>query len=132
MLQILDADRKKTEDLMVKAVSEARSGRVSAKTIQGLIDVEDSLRATLKDHVNDLTPTHGIQARRYINELHDTIGTLQDKNVSKYVGGAWTPQGNTMAELVNNMMRQGLKFAPCADGDDSYQNEAHDQSSARS
>jgi hypothetical protein len=115
-----DADRKQTEKLLTQAVTEARAGRVSAKAIQGLLDLEESMRATLKTHIHDLTPTQGVNARRYLNELHDTVSTLQDPNVSKYVGGTWVARGNTVPELVDNMLRQGLKFAPATDGDESY------------
>jgi hypothetical protein len=115
-----DADRKQTEKLMAQAVTEARSGRVNAKTIQGLQDLEDSMRVTLKTHIHDLTPTQGVNARRYLNELHDTVITLQDPNVTKYASGTWVARGNSVPELVDSMLSQGLRFAPASNGAESY------------
>src|SRR5262249_58824485 len=84
--------------------------------------VERGRRAgtTKKNHERKMAPPDGTTARRYMNELHDTIKTLEDPNVSKYVGGAWSAKGNNVAELVYNMTSQGLKFAAVTEGDDSY------------
>lgn len=118
--EFFDSNRKRVDELLPKAVGEARTGRVSAKVIQQLLDTEDALRADLKTHIHDLTPSQGVEARRYINDLHETFRTLQDPNVTKYVGGAWTAKGDNVTALVDNLTRQGLKFAPAAEGADSY------------
>lgn len=116
--EVFQADRKRMDGLMAQAVGQARSGkRVEPKIIRDLQTTEDSLRAQLKSSIHDLTPTQGVEARRYLNDLHDTARTLQDPNVSKYFGGQWSAKGNSVAELVDEMTRQGLKFAPATDGD---------------
>lgn len=118
--EFFDTNRKKVDQLLPQAVTEARSGRVSFKVIKDLESTEDALRADLKTHIHDLTPSQGVEARRYINDLHETFRTLQDPNVSKYVGGAWSAKGDQVGALVDNMTREGLKFAPAAEGSDSY------------
>jgi len=46
------------------------------------------------------------------------IQALQDPNVSRQFNGTWSPRGNNVAELADQMTKQGLKLAPAAPGDE--------------
>jgi hypothetical protein len=37
--------------------------------------------------------------------------------VANYITRKWAPKGNTVGEVVNEVNRQGLKFALAVDGD---------------
>lgn len=118
-LEYFDTGRKRMDAAMANAVAVLQAGkRVPAPQITEMLKIEDALRADLKAHINDLTPTQGVQARRYINELHDTIGTMQEAKASNFVTGRWSAQGNSVAELVMYLTKNGLKFAPAGSGDE--------------
>ena len=57
---------------------------------------------------------------RYLRELNQSMKVLQDPNVSNYFTGKYQATGNTVAELVQNMVGRGLTFAPAAPGDEPY------------
>jgi hypothetical protein len=112
-----DAGRKRMDKLMGQAIKQSMSGkRVDAKLIDQLQSTLAELQKTLEESVHDMTPTHWIQARRYLNTLRDTIRTLQSPTAAKYATGKWAARGDTVTELVMNLARDGLTFAPAAPG----------------
>jgi hypothetical protein len=113
------AGRKRMDQAMSAASAQIQSGkRADPKLVQEMLSAEDDLRLTLREHIHDLTPSQGIEARRYLNDLHETIRTFQDPNAANYVSGKWAPRGNTVGELVANMTSQGLRFAPVTPGNE--------------
>lgn len=113
------SSRKKMDQLMGTAMGQLMSGqRPAPRVIQDMLATEDVLRADLKDHIRDLTPSQGVEARRYLNDLHETIRTLQDPNAANFASGKWSARGENVAELVMNMSRDGLKFAPARPGNE--------------
>jgi hypothetical protein len=112
-----DAGRKRMDKAMRQAIEQSRSGkRVEALLISEMSTTLDELRATLRAHIHDLTPSQGVQARRFLNELHETIRTLQRPNAANFASGKWAARGDTVAELVLNLTRDGLRFAPAVLG----------------
>jgi hypothetical protein len=110
---------KKMEETMVDAAKQIASGKQPEfRLITAMNNTENDLRSILKDHINDLTPSQGIEARRYLNDVHETIRTFQDPNVAKYVNGQWMAKGNNVGDLVAYLTSQGLKFAPAAPGNE--------------
>jgi hypothetical protein len=116
------ATRKQTEDLAAQAVKQAQSGAVNPKTLQDLIGSVNKLQGQLKDNAANIEPNQYIKAKRYLNDLNASLTTLQDPNATKYFSKQWTAQGNTVAELVQYMTAQGLKFAPATPGDEAAYN----------
>jgi hypothetical protein len=113
-----DDDRKQIDKLMKQAYGEAQNGTVQADTLNGLNTSLEQLTADLKANIRKVSSYDYINAKRYIDELQSTIRTLQDPNISKYVSRKWSAQGGTVGELVSNMTRQGLQFAPATQGDE--------------
>src|SRR5207244_4022511 len=67
------------------------------------------------------------EAKRYADQLHAAVRTLQDPAVANYFNGSWEAKGNTVEELIRNMTAQGLRFAPATQGDETaYQVLYHD------
>lgn len=122
--ELYDADRKQIDDLMVKAVQQARSGAVEAKTLRGLIAAVKKATDKLRANINNTPSTQYISAKRYLTQLEDSTKILQDPNVANYFG-RWQARGNTVAELVTNMAQQGLSFAPATQGDEPYYTALH-------
>lgn len=115
-----EPERKRMDGAMAKAVTQVQGGkRPEFKVIQEMLATEDAMRVTLKEHIHDLTPSQGVEARRYLNDLHETIRTFQDQNVANYVSGKWSARGSNVSELVDNMTKDGLKFAPAGGGNES-------------
>lgn len=76
-----------------------------------------ALDSKLNDAADELSTSEYIEARRFLNQIRDGVRSLRDPNAAKYFTNAWTPKGKTVAELVAQMTREGLSFAPAAPGD---------------
>jgi hypothetical protein len=115
-------NRKKIDDLCQQAVQQAsRSGKITADTLFALIDAVNALRTKVDGAVTTLAPTPYIQASRYVKELNNTVKALQDPNtVRKQFSGQWMARGNTVSELVSQIIDKGLKFGPAAPGDETF------------
>jgi hypothetical protein len=103
--------RDKLDQLAYTAYKQAGSNSVSADTIQEMTKTADALTDELRRNVDKIAAGDYIAAKRFLRELNDTITTLQDPNVAKYVNQTWSARGSTVGELTKEMTRQGLKFA---------------------
>jgi hypothetical protein len=110
--------RTKVDQAAYTAYRQAQTGPVDGDLLDGLTKGVDALFAELKDNVSEISTTDYITAKRFLNELENTVKVLQDPKVSNYFAGGWTAKGNTVAELSANMTRQGLKFAPATNSDE--------------
>jgi hypothetical protein len=111
------SDRSKMDELAAKALEEASRGAVQAETIQAMTSTLDGLRETLRQKVEEMSLSDHMAARRYLNELENTISALQDPNVSKQVSRSWAKSAS-VSELVDQMTRQGIRFAAATAGDE--------------
>jgi hypothetical protein len=114
--------RKSVDQLAPQAYQQASAGSVDGDTLQQLSKSVDSLESELVRHVADISPNDYIRAKRYLNELDQTVQALQDPKVSNYVTHKWAARGSTVSELVADMSSQGLKFAPATAGDEAAYN----------
>jgi hypothetical protein len=113
-----ETDRMRITELAPVAYKQATSGQVQPDVLQGLIDSANSLNTLISQNVASLTPKEYSQGKSFVRELNSTIAALQDPNVASYVTRKWAPKGNMVGEVVNEMNRQGLKFAPATRGDE--------------
>jgi hypothetical protein len=108
--------RQQIDQLAPQALQQAQRGDVDADTLNALINTTDGLQAQLKQNVASISANEYITSLRYLRELEDSVKALQDPKVSNYVNGKWQAKGNTVSELVANMTRDGLSFAPAVSG----------------
>jgi hypothetical protein len=120
-----DNERKRLDELLPQAVQQARSGSVSRQLLEDIRAAQTQLKRSLDAHVADLTPSEFTEASRYLRELRDSIRVLQQSDVAKYFRAPWTPKGSTVGELVQQMTREGLRFAPAVSGDEPYYTALH-------
>ncbi len=120
-----DAPRKRLDELLPQAVKEAHSGPVNPQLLNDIRAAQKDLERTLDAHVADLTPSEFTEASRYVRELKDSIRVLQQSDVAKYFRPAWSLKGATVGELVQQMTREGLRFAPAVSGDEPYYTALH-------
>jgi hypothetical protein len=111
------AEREKLDQLAYLAYKQAGANAVDADTIRGMKRSVNALLAQLKQNVDTISANDYIGAKRFLNELNDTITILQDPNVANYVNQTWSARGNTVGELTREMTRQGLKFARATTAD---------------
>lgn len=111
--------RQQLDKLLPQAVIQARSGPVSPELLNDIRSAQRQLERTLDANVAEMTPSEFTEASRYVRELKDSTRVLQQSDVSKYFRPAWTPKGATVGELVQQMTREGLRFAPAVSGDES-------------
>jgi hypothetical protein len=105
---------------MSQAATEASSGGIQFDTNKKLEGAISQLDRDLDAAVAEMTPTEFIQSRRFLTQIKDARRTLADPSASKYLTGMFAARGNSVAELVQNMVGSGLSFAPGLPGDESY------------
>ncbi len=120
-----DDQRRRLDELLPQAVKEAQSGPVNPRLLNDIRAAQKDLERSLDAHVADLTPSEFTEASRYLRELKDSLRVLQQSDVAKYFRTAWTPKGSTVGELVQQMTREGLRFAPAVSGDEPYYTSLH-------
>jgi hypothetical protein len=111
-------ERTQIEEMTRQAVAQAPAGNIDADLLDKIDGAIGDLEERIRVMAPDMTPTQVIQASRYAHELKDSMKVLQDPNVANYFNNKWKAQGNTVDELVANMTRQGLRFAPAASSDE--------------
>jgi hypothetical protein len=111
-------ERKTLDQLAAQACRQAQNGAVDADVLDGMTKAVDSLSRQLKRNVDDLSANDYMRAKRFLNDLNDSITILQDPMVSNYITRKWSARGNNVAELTQEMGRQGLLFARASSGDE--------------
>jgi hypothetical protein len=117
--------RKRVDELMARAVQQAQSGQADAETLRELTDTINKLRAEVRNRIDTVSINDNVVARRYLNDLDGAVRALQSPNVGQYLSGRWAARGRTVGELVAEMSRQGLRFAPATDGDEAAYTALH-------
>jgi hypothetical protein len=120
-----ETERKQLDELLPQAVTQAQSGEVSAETLGQLNTAAKELERAIDARATDLSSTEYIQAARYLRELKESLRVLQQSDVAKYFQSGRTPQGATVADLVRQMTKEGLRFAPAVSGDQAYYTALH-------
>jgi hypothetical protein len=120
-----DSTRKDLDTLSAQAYREAQSGAVQPTTILGMTRAAESIRVDLKKNIENISANDYIAAKRFINDMNGTIQALQDPNVASYAAAKWPESGMTVADLTQQMTRQGLRFAPAVPGDESAYTALH-------
>jgi hypothetical protein len=110
--------RDRLDELAVQAFNQGSSGGIADETIAAMRMVVRQLDTEVSNAVKELTPDEYIQSMRFVRQMRDTVQTLQNPNVANFFSNKWTPQGNTVGELVAFLAGNGLSFAPAAPGDE--------------
>jgi hypothetical protein len=114
-----EADRQHLNELAPVAYKQAADGgQVDGDTLQGMIDCVRNLNTEVSANIGQLTPNDYSAAKRYLRDLEGTIKTLQDPNAGNYVTRKWAPTGASVAEVITDLTRKGLRFAPASSGDE--------------
>jgi hypothetical protein len=112
------ADRQLLDKLALSAYSQANAGAVDGETIRQMANAVNDMQATMRRNVANMDANDYTQGLRFLRELNDTINVLKSPDVGNFVSGAWQARGNSVAQLVQNMTSQGVRFAPALPADE--------------
>jgi hypothetical protein len=118
-------ERAEIDKLMPQAVKLTIDGNLDFKTVDGLTKNVEQLRRQLKANVADMGANEYIQSVKYVNQLADNVKLLNQPTAANYLNGKWEAKATSVGELIEQMSKQGLRFAPAASGDESYYNALH-------
>lgn len=114
-----DAYRTDISKLFQTAATEASLGPVRFATINDLemklSELDEEI--TRQTRTSEISATRSIQARRFLREMQASTRALQDPNVTQFAQKKWVARGNNVGEVLSEMTRNGLKFAPATRGD---------------
>jgi hypothetical protein len=114
------SDRQKVDRLVAELVGQAQSASgVDADTLRLAQRAVRDLGETLRAAVADLTPDDYIASRRFLTQLTEGLRVLEQPDAGNYFK-QWTPRGRSVPELIDEMTRQSLRFAPAVNGDEPY------------
>jgi hypothetical protein len=96
-----------------------QQGKVDPATIKDLRNAVNDLNAKISGPNADLSASQWIEARRFLNQLSSAITALEQPDVGDQISGKVAVQARTVKELVNELNKRGLNFAPAVSGDES-------------
>jgi hypothetical protein len=122
--------RESLDSLVPQTILQAIQGGVDADRLKELREtvnkMEDQLAKDKKapaSAIAQLTPGDYIKTQRYLTQLKEALGVLGQPDAGNYFNGKYAPRGETVADLVEHMTKEGLRFAPAEAGDEtSYKN----------
>jgi hypothetical protein len=113
-------EKQKISELMPQAVKEAQMGEPQFATFTGLRDATTAMSKRIDANAQELSLPDIISAQRFVQEINDSVNLLKEPNAANYFNGKWEARGNTVAELVDFMSGNGLRFAPAGDQDQQF------------
>jgi hypothetical protein len=119
-----DEARKRLSKNLRRAVDQVKNDKepVESALLKDINGDFKALNTKLNESADELSPAQYIEAKRYLNQLASGIKALSDPKVTNYFNNTWNAKGKNVAELVSNMTRDGLKFAPAAPGEEAAYN----------
>jgi hypothetical protein len=109
-----------TQNLREAVESLKKGERPSGPLLKDIQSDFATMNSKLNDPVTaeEIPPTQFVEARRYMRQVDSAIKALRDPRAVNYFNDTWKPQGRTVAELVENMTKNGLEFAAATPGDE--------------
>lgn len=113
-------EQAKLADMLVTGVSQATVGKLDQKLFRQIRTSFDNVREEVRQklHKNEIDGSDWLTAQRFLDPLEGAIRGLGQPGAGKFLNGTFAARGNTMQELVQNMSRQGLTFAPATAGNE--------------
>jgi hypothetical protein len=115
-------EREQIDQLVVEAVSQAGKGTIDAGTLESVIREVGVLQRSLTGSAKTAsdraswTFTMYMDAKSFLNQFDDAVKVLQQPDAASYLSGKYAAKGRTVAELVQYMADNGLRFAPVSPG----------------
>jgi hypothetical protein len=110
--------RDQLQTLAKVAFDKAKEGQVDPGTIREMEATADKLDKMLKRNVGDMPFAQYSEGKRYLNQLNDGLKALKEPNAADFANGKFKLKGNTLADLLDYMTKNGLQFAPAVAGEE--------------
>jgi hypothetical protein len=120
-----DKPRDNIDRLMKTAYDQVSVGAVDGRVLRQLTKDLDQLDATLRDRIEEMTPSQNVQGRRFVRDLRDTVRALQQPDAHDALAASRSVPAGTVNDLVQNMTARGLTFAPALAGAEPAYNALH-------
>ncbi|MFO0864234.1 MAG: hypothetical protein U0744_06195 [Gemmataceae bacterium] len=117
---LLGPTQKKLDAKLDKAIYNARQGVNDPKLQREIRVLNEEMLANLKKklHAEEIDGSEYLEAKRYQERLTDGISGLSKAYASRMLDGQYRVEGKNVPEVVMNMQRNGLRFAPATPGDE--------------
>ena len=109
--------RKVLDQQVATAIRMVRSDSLDAETYTNLQKEAEKLQKYIDSLVGDMRPDDYIRANRFSTSLDKDVVLLGGDNAKKYFSGDFKLSGSSVAEVLDNMFKSGLKFAAAGDSD---------------
>jgi hypothetical protein len=109
-------ERQQIESSIPKAIDEAVNAE--AVDLHDLTGALASMRSRLAAKIKETPTPKYIRAKRFLNQLDDAVRLLRQPDAGNYFNQTYAAKGQTVAQLVQYMTRNGLQFAPAVEGDE--------------
>ena len=110
--------RKSVDTSFAKSVEQFNAGQIDADLIISLSKTLTTLQARVKGMAGQIDGPDFIEARKFLNQLESSVTALKDPELSKTINAASKIKGANVAEVIDYMSRNGLKFAPAMTGEE--------------
>jgi len=110
--------RSQINTLLPDAVAQAANGKVDPGLLQELSRDVNRLQRLLVARANDMPEDTYIDARRFLNNLDDSVRLLRRPDAGDYINGRYAAKGSTIQKLVKYMTEHGLEFGPGVPGEE--------------
>jgi len=117
-LALRGPEQKEVDKTIVKAVADTLAGTLDLAEYNKAVKGVDKLQKEATDKWNNeqLDSAMFLESKRFLDSLRKGLAVLVQPDAAKYLNGGYSAQGNTVPELVENMSKQGLRFAPALAG----------------
>src|SRR5262249_42090856 len=105
--------QEKLQKQMSEAVIKAGAGKLNATSYNEVRDGVDDILNDLKMQFREEKIDGGtyLSGKRFLDSLDQSVQTLREPAARKILNGSYVAKGHDVPELVDHMMRNGLKFA---------------------
>jgi hypothetical protein len=117
--------RDSIDRLMKTAYDQVTVGAVDGTVLRQLTRDLDQMDATLRDKIEEMTPTENVQGRRFVRELRGTVRALQQPGAHDALAASRSVAASTVNDLVQDLNARGLTFAPALAGSEPAYNALH-------
>jgi hypothetical protein len=105
-------DETTLQGLCRKIYQQVVGGNVDPTTFQNLTTAVNTLQTDLTQNVANMDPNAFIAGQRFVNELNQALNVLQSPSAANYFNGTYAARGHTVKQLAQDMISNGLRFAP--------------------
>ncbi len=121
------SDKKAVEAALAEASRSQANGMVNdAKTLEARRLVEVMKNRIFQKRF-DVVMTDYAKAVEFLDKLSSIVSILANQDAANYLNGTYTAKGNTVGQVADHMISNGLRFAKASAGDEPYYSKLYHQ-----